>query len=158
MAHNCESCKFHDVDYEWDDELEDEIEVKVCRKGHRLFLRLPFKCHYFEKYEPKPYVEKFTECDRCEYVKQCESDGYIINCTSIMDNFEHFIRGRNAYCRKEGGAFEDKKLSEIIEMAKKSNDSQLKNDGELLQKAIERFGDITYKEFIKDKLYKMHRL
>ncbi len=32
MAHNCENCKFHDVDYEWDDELEDEIEIEVCEK------------------------------------------------------------------------------------------------------------------------------
>ncbi len=158
MARNCENCKFRDEYYSYDKKIGDETKIPFCQKRHRLFLRLPLKCPYFEKYIPKPYVEEFTECDKCEYVKQCENDGYVINCTNSMDNFQHFIRGRNAYCRKENKTFEDKKLSEIVEMAKKSNDAQLKNNEEFLQKAIERFEDITYKEFIKEKLYKMYHL
>lgn len=157
MSYNCKNCKFHDVNYEWDDVLEDEVEIKVCRKEHRLFLHMPFKCPYFEKYIPKPYVEQFTKCDKCAHVKQCENDGHVINCTSKMDNYEHFIRGRNAYCRKENEPFEYKKLSEIIEIVEQSNDTKLKGGKEILQKAIERFGDITYIEFIKDKAYEMFK-
>lgn len=32
----CENCKYYDVDYEWDDDYEEEIEVDVCRKGHEI--------------------------------------------------------------------------------------------------------------------------
>ncbi len=156
MAHNCENCKFHYVDYERDDELEDEVKIETCEKGHELPCENDFDCPDFKEYKPKPYVEKFTECDRCEHVKQCESDGYVINCTNRMDNFEHFIRGRNAYCRKERGLlFEDKKLSEIIEIVDNSNDPELKGGKKFLQEAIERFGDIAYREFIKEIAFEM---
>jgi len=158
MAHNCKNCKFYDVNYKWNEKSDCENEIAACQKRHRLFFRLPFKCPYFERHEPKPYVEQFTECDKCEYVKQCESEGCVINYTSRMDNFEHYMRGRNAYCRKLSEPFENKRLSEIIEIAKKSNDTQLNGSKEFLQKAVERFGDITYKEFIKGKLYKMYHL
>lgn len=156
MGKSCKNCKFYNVDYEWDDELEDEVEIRVCRKRHRLFLNLPFKCPYFKKYEPKPYVEKFTKCDKCEYIKDCENEGNVINCTKRIDNHEHFIRGMNAYCRKESGLLEDKKLSEIIEISEKLNCLDLENCKEFFRKAIKRFGDIPYKEFVKEKIFEMY--
>lgn len=156
MACNCENCKFYDVDCEWDDKSDCEDEIAFCLKRHRLLLYLPFKCPYFEGCEPKPYVEQFTECDKCEYVKQCESEGHVINCARRMDSFEHFVRGRNAYCRKVSEPFEDKRLSEIIDMVEDSNNMQLKDGKELLQTAIEKFGDITYKEFMKDKTLELY--
>lgn len=155
MTHNCNNCKFHDVEYEWDYELDDEIEIESCRKGHGSFLRSPFKCPHFEKYEPEPYVEKFTECDKCEYVKSCESNGYVLNCTTSMDSQEHYIKGRNANCRKEKETLENKKLSEIIEIIEYMNFLQPSGSKKLLQKAIEKFGDITYAEFIENKISEM---
>lgn len=154
MAHNCENCKFYDAGYEWNDESEDEVEIEVCQKGHRFLLHLPFKCPYFKEYEPEPYVEQFTECDKCEYLTECKKEGRLIDCTRWMDNFEHFTSGVNAYCRRRIEPFKDKKLSEMIKMLEK-NDPKLRSGKEFLQKAIELFGDITYKEFDEDKKYKM---
>lgn len=153
MTHNCENCKFYDVDYEWDDELEDEVEIETCEKGHELPCEKDFDCPDFKEYKSKPYKEKFSECDYCQYVSTC---GNVIESTTKYDKQRHFVRGIGGYCRKESGALEDKKLSEIIEMADNSNDPQLKSGKELLQKAIERFGDITYKEFIKEKVFEMY--
>lgn len=48
----------------------------------------------------------------------------------------------------------EKKLSEIIQLSYKLgliNDSAVL----MLKEAIEKFGDITYGEFIKDKVYEM---
>ncbi len=129
MAHNCENCKFHDVDYEWDDESEDEIKIEFCEKGHELPCENDFDCPDFKKYKPKPYKEEFSECDYCQYVSTC---GNVIESTTKYDMQRHFVRGFGGYCRKESGAFEDKKLSEIIEMADNSNDTQLKSEKEFL--------------------------
>lgn len=156
MAHNCENCKYSDIDYIFDEELGEEYPIYSCEKGNDV--SIDFECKDFEEYKSEPYVEKFTECDKCGYLLKCKSEGEVTSCTSVMDNYEHFTKRAGTYCRKESGDFADKKLSEIVEMAKKSNDSQLKSNGEFLQKAIERFGDITYKEFIKDKLYKIYHL
>ncbi len=153
MAHNCENCKYSDIDYIFDEESGEEYPFYTCEKGNDV--SLDFECKDFEEYNPKPYKEEFSECDYCQYASTC---GNVIESTTKYDKQIHFVRGIGGYCRKESGDFEDKKLSEIIEMAEKSNDAQLKNNGEFLQRAIERFGDITYKEFIKDKLYKMYHL
>ena len=36
MIVTCENCRYYDVDYEWDDDYEEEIEVNTCRKGHEI--------------------------------------------------------------------------------------------------------------------------
>ncbi len=152
MAHNCENCKYSDIDYVFCEESGEEHPIYNCEKGSDI--SLDFECEDFEEYKPEPYVEQFTECDKCGYLPKCKSEGGVINFTGTMDDFEHFTRGIRTYCRKEKRDIEDKKLTEIINAV----DENVKGGKELLQKAIERFGDITYKEFIKDKLYKMYHL
>lgn len=36
MREFCSDCKYYDIDYEWDDLEEDEIEIVTCRKGHEI--------------------------------------------------------------------------------------------------------------------------
>ena len=93
-------------------------------------------------------------CDDCEYVKICENDGYVLECTTKFDNRRHFIKGKGCYCRKEDGALDSKKLSEIISMSGKL---LIADTGtlEILQKAIDKFGDITYGEMMKGKIYEL---
>lgn len=56
----------------------------------------------FKRKEPeyKPYIERDTECDKCDFLKHCEKSGEVIRCTTSYDEREHFIRGMGAYCRK----------------------------------------------------------
>ncbi len=117
MARNCKNCKFHKTEWEWDDTGMDEVKVDMCQKGHEVSCKDDFRCPYFKGYKTKPYAEKFTECDRCEYVKECENSGNVVNTTNHMDKSKHYVRGMNAYCRKENGVLEDKKLSEIIDIS-----------------------------------------
>jgi len=96
MACNCKNCKFHDVDYEWDDLAEDEIEVEICEKGHEM--PCDFDCPDFKKYNPKPYKEEFSECDYCQYVASC---GNVIESTTRFDKQRHFIRGVEVIAKKK---------------------------------------------------------
>lgn len=52
------------------------------------------------EYEYKPYIERDTECDKCEFLEQCKNDGYVINCTFSGDDKEHYMRGLGSNCRK----------------------------------------------------------
>lgn len=98
----CENCKYYDVDYEWDDDYEEEIEIDVCRKGHEIDFVLKNICPDFKKYKPRRYVEKDTKCDNCEFFPECKENGYVLNCTIEMDNRQHFIPGMGANCKKCG--------------------------------------------------------
>lgn len=64
-----------------------------------------------------------------------------------------FIKGIG-YCQKQSGDLSEKKLSEIIQIADKLScmDSKIIPH---LNKAIEKFGDITYGEFVKDYVCEM---
>ena len=109
-----------------------------------------YPCSDFKEYKPKPYKEEFSECDSCEYVSSC---GNVIESTTRLDTCRHFIKGRG-YCQKKDGVINEKKLSEIIQIADKLSYV----DGNIiphLNKAIEKFGDITYREFIIDYACKM---
>ena len=44
------------------------------------------------------YVEGFTECDKCEYLNECLKRGYLINTTSLGDNFQHYVREMGSHC------------------------------------------------------------
>lgn len=88
MAKNCKDCKYHIF--------------KKCRKNHILSLLLPFNCKYFEKSEP--YVEKFTKCDKCEYLKECQESGHLVNISASEDNYSHYMCGNGSQCKKESGA------------------------------------------------------
>lgn len=96
----CENCKYYDVDYEWDDDYEEEIEVDVCRKGHEIDFVLKNICPDFKKCKPMKYIEKDTECDNCEFLKECKENGCVFNVLTGMDTREHFIPGLRLSCRK----------------------------------------------------------
>lgn len=96
MTCNCENCKFHNLDYDWDDDLDDEIEIEICEKGRELPLEEDFDCPDFKKYRQQKYKEIFTECDRCEFVSSCEN---AIESTTKWDRQRHFVKGMG-YCRK----------------------------------------------------------
>lgn len=146
MALNCENCKYHNISYEWDDSMGDEAESECCSKGHNFFLKFPIRCPHFKKYIPKPYVEKDTECDKCQYVQWCAENGYVINSTTGFDTREHFIHGRSCKCRKEDELLGGRKLSELLSVI---------GNSEIIQKAIEKFGDITYEELMNEKIYEL---
>lgn len=149
MNRCCENCKYCNIDYEWDDLEEDEVKIVTCQKGHEIPCG-DIHCLDFKEYKPKSYKEEFSECDSCEYVLSC---GNVIESTIKFDKQRHFTKG-NGYCQKKDGIISKKKLSDIIQIADKLNcvDSNIIPH---LNEAIEKFGDITYGEFVKDYACKM---
>lgn len=147
MRVQCENCKYCDIDYEWDDLLEDEVEIEKCKKGHDISCDMNL-CEDFKEYKPQPYKEEFSECDTCEFLSSC---GNVIESTLREDMCRHFAKG-NGYCRKSAGEINKKKLSEIIEKA-----DGLKNIDNtmipILEKAIRKLGDITFSEFAKVNIF-----
>ena len=101
----------------------------------------------FKKKIPKvsePYVETYTECDKCYKRQECIAKGYLINCTTSDDMSQHYIKGRNCICVKGCEEFLEMKLSEILEIAETED---LKA---FIRKAIDQLGDITYREFYQE--------
>ncbi len=145
----CTNCKYYDIDYEWDDLGEDEIGIVTCIKGHEI----PYggtACSDFKKYNPKPYKEEFSECDSCQYVSNCNNT---IESTTKLDKQRHFVKGMG-YCQRKDGVLTEKKLSEVIQLSEKS-DLVSGSAILMLKTAIEKFGDITYGDFTKDKIYEL---
>ena len=70
------------------------------KRGIANTLTLMEECPYFKKHRQRKYVEKDTECDKCEFLEQCKDDGYVINCTFSGCDREHYIRGLGSNCRK----------------------------------------------------------
>ena len=149
MCELCSDCKYYDTDYEWDDLEEDEIEIVTCRKGHEIPCD-DTPCSDFKKYKPTPYKEEFSECDGCQYVSSCNNT---IESTKKFDKQRHFVKGMG-YCQMKDGDLVEKKLSEVIQLSEKSD---LVSDSAVLmiKTAIEKFGDITYREFVKNKIYEL---
>lgn len=55
-----------------------------------------------EKWIPiEPYIEKDTECDRCEYLQECISNGNVVNCRLLDDTRDHYIKGLMVSCEME---------------------------------------------------------
>ena len=100
MIVTCENCRYYDVDYEWDDDYEEEIEVDTCRKGHEIDFALKNICPDFQESKPMKYIEKDTECDKCELLSDCKENGCVFNVSTSMDSREHFIPGLRFSCRK----------------------------------------------------------
>lgn len=94
---DCSRCKHCDLDYIFDPEVGDEFPFYSCDKGHDT--ESDFECNDFEEYKPTPYVEKYTECDMCEFLQECMSIGNIIDCTMVDDKRKHYIGGLD--CRKK---------------------------------------------------------
>lgn len=149
MCEFCSDCKYYDIDYEWDDLEEDEIEIVTCRKGHEIPCD-DTPCSDFKKYKPRPYKEEFSECDGCQYVSNCNNT---IESTTEFDKQRHFVKGRG-YCQKQDGVLTDKRLSEVIQLSEKS-DLASNSAVLMLKTALEKFGDITYGELMKDRIYEM---
>ena len=43
--------------------------------------------------EVKPYVEKDTKCDKCEYLQECIAEGKVIDCRNFEDTRSHYFKG-----------------------------------------------------------------
>lgn len=84
MSKNCKGCKYHIF--------------KKCRAKHILSFLFPFKCKYFEK--PQPYVEKFTKCDKFEYLNDCIENSEVIDAATCEDSHSHYICGLGCKCKK----------------------------------------------------------
>lgn len=96
---DCSRCKFCEKDYYYNDELGDEFPLYACEKGNDTVL--DFECKDFEEYKPKPYKEKDTECDKCEYLSECKSKGNYIDCTTVNDKRSHILCSKEN-CKKRG--------------------------------------------------------
>ena len=96
---DCSRCKFCEKDYYYNDELEDEFPLYTCEKGNDT--DLDFECKDFEEYKPKPYVEKYTECDMCEHLSNCKERGLFIETTTTHDITRHFLCNKSK-CLKKG--------------------------------------------------------
>lgn len=94
----CQGCEYYDIDYAWDGE--DEWTIDICETGHDEYLDSEEECPYYKKYRQRKYVETDTECDLCEFLEQCNENGYVLNCTTRYDDRQHFIKGRGFNCRK----------------------------------------------------------
>lgn len=149
MCKLCSNCKYYNTDYEWDDLKEDEIEIATCGKGHEIPCD-DTPCSDFKKYKPTPYKEEFSECDDCQYVSSCNNT---IESTTKLDKQRHFVKGMG-YCQRKDGILTEKKLSEVIQLSEKSD--LVSGSAILILKiAIEKFGDITYGDFTKDRVYEL---
>lgn len=100
MSNRCSECKFHDWDVEWDEEIEDEAVISICRIGHEKYLESGEKCPFFKKFKSKPYVEKDTECDKCEFISECIEEGNVISVTRLADERQHYVAGIGCLCKK----------------------------------------------------------
>ena len=94
---NCYNCEYYDTDYEFDGE--DEYEVDICEAGHSEYLDSDEECPYFKKCRQRKYVEKDTECDKCEYLSECMAKGEYIDCTELGDTRKHVMCAMDN-CRK----------------------------------------------------------
>ena len=95
----CCDCKFYDIiDYEFDGE--DEYEIGICEAGHNEYFDFDEECPYFKKYCQRKYIEKDTECDKCEYLSECMTKGEYFECTEIRDTRIH-IWCAMGNCRKK---------------------------------------------------------
>ena len=49
--------------------------------------------------EVKPYVEKDTKCDKCEYLQECIAEGKVIDCRNFEDTRSHYIKGLGSFIK-----------------------------------------------------------
>ena len=123
-----------------------------------LFLMIVLKKSDLEEkcQEPsEPYVEKYTECDICAYRSECQNGGNLVEITGGRDIHRHFIKSLGCYCRKETDFMGSKKLTELLEMTHELNPIERDKANELILKALDKFGDITYEELMRDKFYEL---
>lgn len=93
MANRCEQCKFYDQDYVYDNEDFEEYGVEICEEDHDEYLDSDEECPFFKEFKEKPYVEKDTECDKCEFLHKCIEEGNVLESTTTEDMRQHYIGG-----------------------------------------------------------------
>lgn len=97
MRELCEKCKYSKIDYIWDEEIQEEYPIYICKKGHDT--ELIVECEDFKKYRPRKYKEQDTKCDKCEYLEECKSKHEVIDCTSELDTKRHYIVDLGVICK-----------------------------------------------------------
>lgn len=100
MSNRCNDCKFHDWDYEWDEVDEGEYPVRICEEGHNEYVDSREECPFFQKFVKKPYVEKYTKCDKCKLLEECKEEGRLIEVTTEQDSSQHYIMGCGDPCKE----------------------------------------------------------
>lgn len=97
----CEDCKFHDIEYMWDedDEYEEEYPFITCEKGMDEYIGSDEDCPYFHEIKRRKHAEKDTECDKCELLHECIKEGNVMDMTELTDVRQHYIGGRLT-CKK----------------------------------------------------------
>ena len=94
MENRCEKCEFLDIDYEWDDEANDEVNIYQCQKENEVGLQVHgIGCPYFKEFIAPEYIEKDTECDKCDILPMCIANGNCVEVTTSMDSRSHYILG-----------------------------------------------------------------
>lgn len=53
---------------------------------------------FFKENAPDSYIERFTKCDKCEYLEICKQNGYVLECTVSPDINRHYIKGIGIKC------------------------------------------------------------
>lgn len=127
---DCSICKYCDIDYDFDQEECDEYPIYICQK--RNDTSLDCECKDFEEYKPRKYIEEYTMCDKCKYFKECEE--YLIECTTKLDNFNHYINGRGHFCKND--AQKPLTKQEFIELYNEMADKEIASFEEMLEMAI----------------------
>lgn len=100
MANRCEQCKFYAFDCVYNNEDYEEYEVEICKEDHDEYLDSDEECPFFKEFKAKPYVEKDTECDECEFLQECIEKGNVLDATRFDDMIHHYIRGIGCICKK----------------------------------------------------------
>lgn len=72
----------------------------ITKKKLRLILALKNICPDFQESKPMKYIEKDTECDKCELLSDCKENGCVFNVSTSMDSREHFVPGLRLSCKK----------------------------------------------------------
>lgn len=100
MANRCAQCKFYDRDFEWNDEIDDEVLIETCIKDHNEYLCSDETCPFFKVFKARPYIEKDTNCDKCEFIHECIEEGNVIDVTRFDDERKHYIGGIGSACKR----------------------------------------------------------
>lgn len=98
MLNRCVDCKFYDSDWEWDGE--DECRIDICLERHNEYLESSEDCPFFQRFRRKPYVEKYTKCDKCELLQECEAEGRLMEITTEQDTSQHYTIGFGYPCKE----------------------------------------------------------
>ena len=97
--HFCNDCKHFNEDYEWDEDVGDEILVYSCDKNvKKSDVNAVLECEFFEKAVFTKYKEQDTKCDSCSYLKDCNKT---VDITTVYDTRRHFVPGPYGQCHMD---------------------------------------------------------